>query len=66
MARTSFFIYPKDIQVITGRGECYAQNIIASIKKRLGKEKHQPVTVIEFCEYMGISLQDLRGYLEEA
>jgi hypothetical protein len=66
MARTGFFIYPKDIQVITGRSERYAQNVIASIKKKLGKQKHQPVTVIEFCEYMDISLQDLRGYLEEA
>jgi hypothetical protein len=38
MVRNKLIIYPKDIQLITGRSERYAQNIITAIKKRLGKE----------------------------
>ena len=47
-------IYTKDIQIITGRSERYCRNLIAEIKKTNNKEKHQPVTIDEFCHYMGI------------
>ena len=66
MARNRFFIFPKDVQAITGLSERYGQNTIARIKKKLGKEKHQLVTVLEFCEYMHISLEEFHKYLEEA
>jgi hypothetical protein len=49
-------MYPKDVQLITGRSERYGRNIIASIKKRLDKEKHQLITVDEFCSYMGLEI----------
>ena len=63
MKRNPFAIYPKDVQLITGRGEAYARRVISSIKKSLGKEKHQLVTYHEFCEFMGISAIDLEEYL---
>ncbi len=66
MARTKVIIYPKDIQVITGRSERYAQNTLARIKKALGKPKHQLVTYQEFCEFMGISLEELCTHLRDA
>ncbi|VXA98188.1 conserved hypothetical protein [Flavobacterium sp. 9AF] len=47
-------IYPKDIQRITGKSERQCRNIIARIKKELQKEKHQLVTIQEFCDYMGL------------
>jgi hypothetical protein len=59
MVRIKLIIYPKDIQRITGRSERYAQYVIAAIKKRLGKEKHQFVTYDEFCEFTGIDPQEL-------
>ena len=47
-------IYPQDIQLITGRGERYGRKIIKTIKENLNKQKHQLVTIDEFCEYMGL------------
>ena len=52
-------IYPKDIQQITGKSERQCRNIIANIKKVLNKEKHQSVTIHEFCDYMGINFETL-------
>lgn len=63
MKGNRFVIYPKDIQLVTGRSESYARGIIRAIKKRLGKQKHQFVTYEEFCEFSGLSLQDLTEHL---
>jgi len=49
-------IYPKDIQVITGKSERYGRTIISNIKKQLNKEKHQLVTIDEFCEFMDLDI----------
>lgn len=64
MIRNRFIIYPKDVQLITGRSERYGQNIIAAIKKKLGKQKHQLVTLGEFCEFLGINPEDLGAHFE--
>ena len=55
-------IYPQDIQRITGRSERYAQRMLRVIKKRLGKKKHQLVTFEEFCEFSGLSVDELEKY----
>ena len=47
-------IYPKDIQVITGRSDRYGRNLIKKIKDHFNKQQHQVVTVEEFCQYMGL------------
>ena len=47
-------IYPKDVQVVTGRSERWGRDIIVKIKKHLSKPKHQLVTVDEFCTYLGL------------
>jgi hypothetical protein len=47
-------IYPKDIQVITGRSDRYGRNLIKKIKEHLNKAQHQLVTVEEFCQYTGL------------
>lgn len=52
-------IYPKDVQIITGRSERYSRQLISDIKKHLNKEPHQLVTVEEFCKYMGIKSDDV-------
>ena len=50
-------IYPKDVQVITGKSERYGRDIIKKIKEDLNKQKHQLVTINEFCEFMGIEME---------
>ena len=51
-------IYPKDIQIITGRSDRYGRNLIKKIKEHLKKQQHQVVTVEEFSQYMGLK-QDI-------
>ena len=57
-------IYPKDIQVITGKSERQCRNIIAIIRKLLFKEKHQSVTIDEFCEYMGLKFAEVKQFIK--
>lgn len=47
-------IYPKDVQVITGKSERYGRTIIKKIKDQLQREKHQAITIDEFCNYLGL------------
>jgi hypothetical protein len=47
-------IYPKDIQIITGRSDRYGRNLIKKIKDHLSREQNQVVTVEEFCQYLGL------------
>jgi hypothetical protein len=51
-------IYPKDIMVITGRSERYSREILKKIRSRYEKEKHQVVSIDEFCTYMGINVDE--------
>ena len=53
-------IYPKDVQLITGRSERSSRELILKIKKILQKEHHQPLTVQEFCTYMGIPYESIQ------
>jgi len=46
-------VYPKDVQAITGRSLRFSRKLIKSIKEKYSKEKHQFVTVEEFCQYSG-------------
>ncbi len=46
-------IYPIDIMKITGKSESYAREEINSIKALLKKERHQKVTIEEYCVYYG-------------
>lgn len=47
-------IYPKDVQVVTGRSERWGREIIKRIKQKFSKESHQLVTVDELCLYLGL------------
>lgn len=49
-------IYPKDVQIVTGKSERYGRTIINKIKEHLNKEKHQLVTIDEFCDFMGFEI----------
>ena len=56
-------IYPKDIQVITGRSDRYGRNLIKKIKDHFKKEQHQFVTVEEFCQFTGLQLESVAKQL---
>jgi hypothetical protein len=56
-------IYTKDIQRITGKSERYGRKIMNKIKAKHGKQKHQLVSLAEFCEFMGLSTEDVSKYL---
>jgi hypothetical protein len=57
-------IYPKDIQLITGKSERQARNIISQIKIKNNKEKHQAVTLEEFCIYMGLKSIEVSHFIK--
>jgi len=56
-------IYPKDIQLITGRSERYGRKLIQDIREYLGKQSHQFVTTEEFSEYTGISIDVVNRFI---
>ncbi len=56
-------IYPKDIQLITGRSERYGRKLIQTIKDVLDKKPHQFITIKEFSEYSGIELDTINDYI---
>jgi hypothetical protein len=57
-------IYPKDIQIVTGKSERQCRNIINAIKTKLNKEKHQVVTIEEFSTYMGLKLVEVEKHIK--
>ena len=57
-------IYPKDIMQITGKSERYGRHIIKTIKEELNKEKHQLITIDEFCDFMGLKSQEIAEFIK--
>ncbi len=53
-------IYPKDVAIITGKTERYGRSLLKRIRERLNKEKHQVVSVSEFCDYMGLNEEEVK------
>lgn len=47
-------IYPKDIMIITGKGESYSRKLLRKIKTHFNKEQHQFVSFEEFYQYTGL------------
>ncbi len=57
-------IYPKDIMRVTGRSERYGRNLIQKIKEAIGKQKHQLITVDDFCRYTGLEREQVVPQLQ--
>jgi hypothetical protein len=49
---TRLVIYPKDVQIITGKSHRTACRILRDIRLATGKSKHQLISIEEFCLYM--------------
>lgn len=56
-------IYPKDVQVVTGKSERWGREIIKKIKTQFSKQDHQLVTIDEFCTYLGLDSSSVRQLL---
>ena len=56
---TRLAIYPKDVALITGKSVRSASRLIIKIRRDLGKDTHQILTISEFCDYMGLKLKDI-------
>lgn len=52
-------IYPKDVQIITGKSYRQSVRLIQKIKKELHKAAENFLTIDEFCEYTGIKYEQV-------
>ena len=58
-------IYTKDVQRITGKSDRYGRKILKNIRTFYAKQKHQPISLGEFCAYMGLKEEEVSKYLSE-
>jgi hypothetical protein len=58
-------IYAKDIQRITGKSEKTGYRILDNIRKHLGKEPHQFVTINEFAKFEGFQPNEVEQYIND-
>jgi len=49
---------------ITGKSERYSRYLIQRIKKHLGKQDHQVISISEFCEYMGLQKEEVESLIQ--
>lgn len=56
---SKIIICPKDISIITGKSYRSSWQLLKKIRAHYQKDKHQVVTVQEFCEYMGLKPEDV-------
>lgn len=52
-------IYPKDIQLITGKSYRQSTRLMQKIKKELNKLDNEFLTIDEFCTYTGIKYEQV-------
>ena len=57
-------IYPKDIQIVTGKSERYGRRLLKKIKDDIAKENHQYITVEEFCTFTGLKIDEVNRVLK--
>ncbi|SHG31116.1 hypothetical protein SAMN05443549_103216 [Flavobacterium fluvii] len=58
-------IYTSDIMLLTDKSESYARKEIQILKKALNKEKHQKVTIKEYCRYYDFCIEDVLDVLSK-
>lgn len=56
-------IYPKDIMIITGKGERYGRKLIGKIKTAYSKNENQFVTIYDFCEFTGLDIEIVKSLI---
>jgi hypothetical protein len=56
-------IYPKDVQRITGRDIRYCRALLGKVRQTRNKRKDQFVSVNDFSEFTGLSVEEIASYL---
>ena len=56
-------IYPKEVQIITGKSYRQSVRILQTIKLTYGKAVTEYVSVYEFCMYTGLDLEEVKSFL---
>ena len=56
-------IYPKDVQRITGKSEKYSRRLLKQLKEAIGKAEHQFVSIEEFANYTGLSIELIKEHI---
>lgn len=52
-------IYPKDVQIITGKSYRQSVRLFHKIKDEFNKTQKEFLTIDEFCEYTGIQYEQI-------
>ncbi|RCU57685.1 hypothetical protein DU428_07795 [Oceanihabitans sediminis] len=52
-------IYPKDVQLITGKSYRQSVRLVRKIKEELNKTTNEFLTIDEFCSYAGIKYEQV-------
>jgi len=60
---TRLVIYPKDVELITGRSKRFCQVTLQRVKRAYNKQKKDFVTIDEFCAVMKMKEELVRKYL---
>ena len=58
-------ITAKDIQLYFGKKPSMSFKMMSQIKKDLGKLKHQPVTIADFCQYYNVEQAGIEMIIKE-
>ncbi|OGS69039.1 MAG: hypothetical protein A3F91_00265 [Flavobacteria bacterium RIFCSPLOWO2_12_FULL_35_11] len=58
-------MYPSDVLLLTNKSESYARRVIQNLKRSLNKEKHQIVTIKEYCQYYGLDVDEVIAALNK-
>lgn len=67
MSNTSarIVIYPKDVQRLTGKSEKSSRELFKKIRLCKAKEKHQFVSIQDFADFTGISVDLIKQHLAD-
>ncbi len=52
MRQQRICIYPKDVEVLTGKGARYCRTLLNTLRESLGKAPNQPITCCELGAYL--------------
>jgi hypothetical protein len=66
MLSSKIIIEPNDVQAITGKSYRQCLRIITNIKKKLKKEKHQFISITEFCDYSSLPHDEVLTALQRS
>jgi hypothetical protein len=65
METNRIIIYPKDVRRITGKSERASRNLLNKIKENKSKARRHFVTVSEFAEFTGLSVEEIGSFLQD-